>query len=108
MSLWQETIHGGASWALLLRRGNTLRIEDTEGGANAAALFYNRDFPAERYNMPDTLKAQHTAHLTKGHVLCSDMGRILCSITEDSCGWHDPLAGYNDAAAVTAKYGAAT
>jgi hypothetical protein len=107
MSLWQETIHGGAGWSLLLRRGNTLRLEDTEGGANVGALFFNKDFPVERYNMPDTLKAQHTAHLTKGFVLYSDMGRVLCSITDDSCGWHDPLAGHNDAAAAAAKYGEA-
>ena len=97
MSLWEETIHGGASWSLILRRGNMLRLEDIEGGANVGALFYNRDFPVERYNMPDTLKAQHTAHLTQGFVLYSDMGRVLCSITDDTCGWHDPLGGHNDA-----------
>jgi hypothetical protein len=28
-------------------------------GANAGALFYNWEQPVERYNMPDTLKAQH-------------------------------------------------
>ena len=48
--------------------------------------------------MADTLKAQHIAHLTTGCVCYSDMGRILCSITADSCGWHDPLCGLTDAA----------
>jgi urea carboxylase-associated protein 2 len=33
------------------------------------------------------------------------MGRILCSITADSVGWHDPLGGCSDAALVAAKYG---
>jgi hypothetical protein len=28
--------------------------------ANVAALFYSREQPLERYNMADTLKAQHT------------------------------------------------
>jgi urea carboxylase-associated protein 2 len=106
--LWGDTIQAGASWSLLLRRGHALRIEDTEGGANVGALFYNYECPVERYNMPDTLKAQHTAHLTKGFVLYSDMGRILCSITEDTRGWHDPLGGHNDARAVRAKYGASS
>src|SRR5580658_6111375 len=106
--LWEDTIQAGASWSLLLRRGNELRIEDTEGGANVAALFYNWECPVERYNMPDTLKGQHTARLTKGFVLYSDLGRVLCSITGDSCGWHDPLGGHNDAAAVVAKYGEST
>jgi urea carboxylase-associated protein 2 len=106
--LWEDTIQAGASWSLLLRRGRELRITDVEGGANVAALFYNHECPVERFNMPDTLKAQHTAHLTKGFVLYSDMGRILCSITEDTRGWHDPLSGHNDARAVSAKYGATT
>jgi urea carboxylase-associated protein 2 len=33
------------------------------------------------------------------------MGRILCSITGDTRGWHDPIGGHNDASAVNAKYG---
>jgi urea carboxylase-associated protein 2 len=103
--LWEDTIHAGASWSLVLRRGRELRIEDVEGGVNVAALFYNFDCPVERYNMPDTLKAQHTAHLTEGLVLYSDMGRILCSITSDTRGWHDPIGGHNDAVAVRSKYG---
>jgi urea carboxylase-associated protein 2 len=108
MSLWEDTIQGGASWSVILRRGNSLRLEDIEGGSNVGALFYNWDCMVERYNMPDTLKAQHIAHLTSGFVLYSDMGRILASITADSCGWHDPLGGHNDAKAVAAKYGKST
>jgi urea carboxylase-associated protein 2 len=34
------------------------------------------------------------------------MGRILCSITADSCGWHDTICGLSDAAMVAAKFGA--
>lgn len=104
-TLWEDTIQPGASWSLVLRRGRELRIVDAAGGANVAALFYNFDCPVERYNMPDTLKAQHTAHLTKGFVLYSDMGRVLCSITDDSCGWHDPIGSHNDRRAVLEKYG---
>ena len=70
-----------------------MRITDLEGGVNVGALFYNFECPVERYNMPDTLKSQHIARLTKDFVLYSDMGRILCSIVADSVGWHDPLAG---------------
>jgi hypothetical protein len=35
------------------------------------------------------------------------MGRILCSITADTLGWHDPLSGCSNAALVTGKYGEA-
>ena len=55
--------------------------------------------------MPDTLKAQHIARLTEGFVLYSDMGRILCSITHDTVGWHDPIGGTLSAAHIATKYG---
>lgn len=103
--LWEEHLHGGAHWSGVARRGTTLRLTDMVGGANVAALFYNYEDRLERYNMADTLKAQHTAYLTKGCVCYSDMGRILCSITADSCGWHDTLCGVSNKAVVAAKYG---
>jgi uncharacterized protein len=105
--LWEETLPGGAHWSGVLRRGNTLRLTDTQGAANVAALFFNQEEKTERYNMPDTLKAQHTAFLTRGHACYSDMGRVLCSIPEDSCGWHDTVSGVLDAASMLAKYGEA-
>jgi hypothetical protein len=105
--LWQESLPGGAHWSGLLRRGNTLRLTDLQGTANVSALFYNQEEKSERYNMPDTLKAQHTAFLTAGCVLYSDMGRILCALSEDSCGWHDALCGALDAPTMQRKYGLA-
>lgn len=105
--LWDEAVQPGASWSHILRRGTALRLTDTEGGANVGAIFYNAANPTERYNMPDTLKAQHIARLTAGDVLYSDMGRILCSITSDSLGWHDPIAGCGNAQTTALKYGEA-
>jgi urea carboxylase-associated protein 2 len=105
--LWEEVIPGGCHWSGLIRRGTALRFTDLDGGANLSALFYNPEDKLERYNMPDTLKAQHTAFLTTGNVCYSDMGRVMCSIIEDSVGWHDTICGVSDAAMVQAKYGAA-
>ena len=105
--LWEEVVQPGASWSHVLKRGTALGLTDLEGGANVGAMFYNFECPTERYNMPDTLKAQHIARLTKGRVLYSDMGRILCSITEDTVGWHDPIGGASDARLVESRYGAA-
>jgi uncharacterized protein len=105
--LFDDAIQPGATWSHILKRGTALRITDVQGGVNVGAIFYNSQNYAERYNMPDTLKAQHTAHFTKGDVLYSDMGRILCSITADTLGWHDPLSGCSNAALVREKYGEA-
>lgn len=106
-TLFAETIQPGATWSHVLKRGTALRITDLEGGANVGAIFYNRENPTERYNMPDTLKAQHIARLTQGDVLYSDMGRILCSVIGDTVGWHDPLSGCSNAALVKTRYGEA-
>lgn len=84
---------GGAHWSLRIGRGKTLRLTDLEGGANLGMLLYNPLDLLERYNAPDTLKCQHTFKLTKGHCLYSDMGRIFCSIVDDSFGWHDTVCG---------------
>jgi len=104
--LWEEILRGGAHWSGVLRRGHALRLTTLGANASVSALLYSREMPLERYNMADTLKAQHTAHLTAGCVCYSDMGRILCSITGDTVGWHDPIGGLSDAALVEARYGA--
>jgi urea carboxylase-associated protein 2 len=104
--LHQESLRGGAMASLVLRRGLALRLTAEGAGANISALFYNAAAPLERYNMPDTLKAQYTAHLSAGKTLHSDMGRVLCSITADSCGWHDTVCGVLDARRLAEKYGA--
>lgn len=102
-----ELVPGACHWSIELNRGYALRLTDVDGGANCAALFYNARNFLERYNMADTLKAQHTAFLARGHCLYSDMGRILVSIADDSLGWHDAFCGVSDGALCTAKYGVA-
>jgi urea carboxylase-associated protein 2 len=103
--LLSERLRGGQTWSRVLRRGQRLVLTDLEGGAALAALFFNADDPTERYNMPDTLKAQHIARLTAGFVLYSDMGRVLCSITKDTLGWHDTITGHGTRRHSEARYG---
>ncbi len=103
--LYEDTIPGGAHWSMLMRQGMILRLVDREGGANAGMLFFNPTDHLERYNAPDTLKCQHTFKLGKGHCLYSDMGRIFCSITDDSVGWHDTVGGNSNSQGVRKKWG---
>jgi urea carboxylase-associated protein 2 len=102
---WRGSLRGGQAWSRRLRRHQILRLTDDDGRACVSALFYNADDPLERYNMPDTLKAQFTAFLTAGRVLYSDMGRVLCSIVTDTCGWHDTIAGCGDAESARRRFG---
>ncbi|HZF02429.1 MAG TPA: urea amidolyase associated protein UAAP1 [Methylomirabilota bacterium] len=105
--LFEETVRGGGMWSFVLRRHLTLRITDVEGGANVGLMAYNADATLDRLNLPDTLKAQYTAKLTRGHVLMSDMGHALLSITADTVGWHDPLGGHGNAEMAKKKSGEA-
>ncbi|MGZ7442823.1 urea amidolyase associated protein UAAP1 [Paenibacillus sp. TH7-28] len=103
--IWSETMHPGGKWSGVIGRGKLIRLTALEEGANVAMLMYHARDLTERYNMPDTLKAQHTAHLTRGNVLMSDNGRVLASIVQDDLGWHDPLGGHTTREATDAKYG---
>jgi urea carboxylase-associated protein 2 len=103
--IYETLIEGGKHWSLTVRRGMQLRIVDRDGGANVGMLFYNPQNPLERYNAPDTLKCQHTFKLTKGHCLYSDMGRIFCSIIEDTAGWHDTVCGNANRQRVAERWG---
>lgn len=95
-------------WSKIVGRGKTMRLTDISGGANVSMLLYHSHQSLERYNMPDTLKGQHTFYLTAPYCIHSDMGRVFCSITEDTSGWHDTVCGCSNAQAVLEKYGEAT
>ena len=103
--IFSRTLDHAGMWSGVISRGKTLCLTDLEGGANVGMLLYNADLTVERYNMPDTLKGQHTFQLTHPHCLHSDMGRLLASITADTVGWHDSACGCSDAALVAEKYG---
>lgn len=103
--VYSDTLPGGKHWSLLAGRNSRLRLTDLEGGANVGMLFYNPLNLLERYNAPDTLKCQHTFKLTAGHCLYSDMGRIFCTIIEDTIGWHDTVCGNTNKAMVAVRWG---
>jgi uncharacterized protein len=103
--VWSEVLPGGAHWSWRLSRGTSLRFAALDDRANCAVVLYAAHDPLERYNLPDSLKAQHTAHYTRGHTLMSDMGRALASFTHDTLGWHDPFGGLLDSTRMAQKYG---
>lgn len=102
---FRETVPAGWGWSGLVRRGDTMRVVNTGGTAGVSLLLYNADDPTERFNAGDTVKIQWTARLSRGRVLFSDMGRVLASITDDSFGFNDALAGGSTARTSEAKYG---
>jgi hypothetical protein len=103
--MWSEVVPGGSHWSWRMPRGSAIRFVALDAGANLSLVLYSAQEKLERYNMPDSLKAQHTAHYTRGHVLMSDMGRSMASFTADSLGWHDPLGALLDNELMATKYG---
>lgn len=103
--LYAITLGPGHKWSACVGSGKTIRLTAHGDRANLSGLFFNAAHPSERYNMPDTLKAQHTARLTAGHILMSDQGKAMVSIVEDEVGWHDPLSGYSTRQGTDDRYG---
>jgi len=107
-AIWSKTLSPGEKWSGTVGTGRYIRFKALGSDANVALLLYNAWDTSERYNMPDTLKAQFTAHLTSGNVLMSDNGRVLASIVQDSLGWHDSITGLTTRAMTDERYGASS
>jgi urea carboxylase-associated protein 2 len=103
--LWDEVVAGGGYAATALPRGAHLRLVDLRGDACAGLLLHRADQPSERLNVADTVKVQWQAYLGQGHLLLSDMGRVLAAIVSDSSGRHDPFCGTSTRVHNEARYG---
>lgn len=106
--IWSKVLKPGEKWSGNIGRGKYIHFKALGEDANVSMLLYNMRDTSERYNMPDSLKAQYTAHLTKGNVLMSDNGRVLASFVQDSLGWHDSISGYTTRIMTDEKYGVST
>lgn len=103
--VWDETLGVGGYASRVVPRGTRLRLTDTAGDACVQVLLYNAEQPTERLNVADTVKVQWNAYLGVGNLLLSDMGRVLCSILEDTSGHHDALCGWSTPESSAAAFG---
>jgi hypothetical protein len=67
-------------------------------------LFFNAHDPEERYSAADTVRAQGALYLTTGTQLMSSEGRVMLTITADTCGRHDTLGGACSCESNTVRY----
>jgi uncharacterized protein len=88
-----EVIAPGGHWSGVIPAGKTLRIIDLEGCQAVDFLCYNARDPSERYNAADTMKLSGRLFVGKGTKLYSDMGNVLFTVVEDTCGHHDTIGG---------------
>lgn len=99
------TIDAGAPWSRVIGTGQILRLVDLHGSQAVDFLCYAHPDTAERYHVPNTLKAAGTAALTQGHILYSDLARPLFEIVADSFVGHDTLGGCCSAPSNRMLYG---
>ncbi len=92
-AVFQCDVPAGDAWLHRLAAGQTLRMLDLEGNQAVDTLFFNAADPAERYSAQDTIRAQGNLYLTAGTQLLSNEGRVMLTITADTCGRHDTLGG---------------
>lgn len=89
-----DTVLGsGLGFSRIIERGQTLRIVDLEGNQAVDTLFFDATDPSERYSAVDTIRSQAGIYLTSGSPLLSTEGRVMLTITADTCGRHDTLGG---------------
>ncbi len=90
---YTEVIAPGGRWSRRLAMGERLRIVDLEGQQAVDFLCYSAELPLDRLNVPNTVKLNRSLYVTKGCTIYSDRARMMFSVLEDTCGFHDTLAG---------------
>ncbi len=92
-AIQNHLIPAEAPWSGLVKTGQVIRIIDSEGQQAVDTLFYRADNYAERYSAQDTLRVQGSAYVGVGTKIVSNEGNVMLTVTADSCGRHDTMAG---------------
>ena len=95
-------------FSTLVRKGQTVRIEDSYGQQAIDTLFYNADDYSERYSNQETMREQNAAYIATGTKIMSSEGRVMLKMTADSCGRHDTAAGACSCESNTVRFGHGT
>ncbi|UIJ84220.1 urea amidolyase associated protein UAAP2 [Rhizobium leguminosarum] len=104
----EHFIPAEAPWSGIVRKGQTIRIEDSYGQQAIDTLFYRADDFGERYSNQDTMRAQGGAYVGTGTKIISNEGNVMLVMTADSCGRHDTSAGACSCESNTVRFGHGT
>jgi urea carboxylase-associated protein 1 len=100
-----RVISPGGDWSGTVKRGQILRLIDLHGRQAIDFLCYNATDTSERYNAADTMKINGSLFVGKGTKLYSDMGSVLFTVVEDTCGRHDTIGGCCSRESNLVRYG---
>ena len=91
--LRDEMLEARGRTAFTVDRGQTVRVVDVDGQQVADFVCFRRPDTSEKLSVHNTALIQGTIHISTGHLLLSDRCGTLMTITADTCGLHDLLAG---------------
>jgi uncharacterized protein len=92
-------------WSGIVRKGQTIRIEDSHGQQAIDTIFYNAADFGERYSSQDTMRANGLAYISTGARIISSEGRLMLTVTADTAGRHDTCAGCCSCESNTVRFG---
>lgn len=98
------TVGAGDYYLETIKKGEVIRIVDSEGNQAADTLFYSAEDPSERYSAMDTVREQGNLYLTAGSILKTNENRDLLKIVADTCGRHDTVGGACATESNTVRY----
>jgi urea carboxylase-associated protein 1 len=104
-AIQNHRIAAEAPWSGIVRKGQTIRIIDSEGQQAVDTIFYRADDFAERYSAQDTLRVQGSAYVGVGTKVVSNEGNVMLTVVADSCGRHDTMAGACSCESNTVRFG---
>ncbi|MGQ0566865.1 MAG: urea amidolyase associated protein UAAP2 [Gemmobacter sp.] len=92
-------------WSGLVRKGQTIRIEDTYGQQAIDTIFYAAADFGERYSSQETMRVNGVAYLSTGATIVSSEGRVMLTVIADTSGRHDTSAGCCSCESNTVRFG---
>lgn len=104
-AIQNHRIAAEAPWSGIVRKGQTIRIIDSDGQQAVDTIFYRADDFAERYSAQDTLRVQGSAYVGVGTKVVSNEGNVMLTVVTDSCGRHDTMAGACSCESNTVRFG---
>jgi urea carboxylase-associated protein 1 len=100
-----HSVPAESPWSGLVRKGETIRIVDSDGQQAVDTIFYRADDFAERYSAQDTLRVQGSAYVGVGTKVMSNEGNVMLTVVGDTCGRHDTSAGACSCESNTVRFG---
>lgn len=104
-AILNELVPAEHPWSGIVRKGQVIRIVDSEGCQAVDTLFYSLADHAERYSAQDTVLAQGKPYVEAGSVLYSNRGNVMATVVADTCGRHDTSAGACSCESNTVRFG---